>query len=44
MPQYAAWRVVAGDLEVVPGPGSFDSLDAFISWARKQYASGEGMR
>ena len=44
MPQYAAWRVVAGELEVVPGPGSFDSLDAFVSWARKQYASGEGMR
>lgn len=44
MPQYAAWRVVAGELEVVAAPGSFDSMDAFVSWAREQYASGEGMR
>ena len=28
MPQYAAWRVDAGELEVIPGPGSFGSLDA----------------
>jgi hypothetical protein len=44
MPQYAAWRVVEGELEVIAAPGSFDSMDAFVSWAREQYASGEGMR
>ncbi|MBD3923560.1 hypothetical protein IEZ26_02930 [Nocardioides cavernae] len=43
-PEYVAWRVVAGRLEVIDGPGSFGSLDAFVSWARQQYASGEGMR
>ncbi len=44
VPQYAAWRVVAGELEVVAAPGSFTSMDAFVGWAREQYASGEGMR
>lgn len=43
-PEFVAWRVVEGQLEVIDGPGSFDSLDAFVSWARQQYASGEGMR
>jgi hypothetical protein len=43
-PRFVAWRVVAGELDVVPGPGSFDSMGAFVSWARQQYASGEGMR
>ncbi len=42
--RFVAWRVVAGELDVVPGPGSFESTDAFVSWARQQYASGEGMR
>lgn len=42
--RFVAWRVVGGELEVVPGPGSFDSMDAFVTWARQQYASGEGMR
>lgn len=42
--ELVAWRVVAGELEVVRGPGRFDSLDAFVDWARQQYASGEGMR
>lgn len=40
----AAWRVVDGTLEVISGPGRFDSLTAFIGWARQQYASGQGMR
>ena len=31
-------------LEVVAAPGSFDSMSAFLTWAREQYASGEGMR
>ena len=44
MAQYVAWRVLAGDLEVVPAPGSFDSMTAFVGWAGEQYASGEGMR
>lgn len=43
-PQYAAYRVVDNTLDVVAGPGSFDSLSAFLGWAREQYASGEGMR
>ena len=42
--RYVAWRVLAGDLEVVPAPGSFDSMAAFVRWAGEQYASGEGMR
>ena len=42
--EFVAWRVIAGDLDVVRGPGRFDSLDAFVEWARSQYASGEGMR
>lgn len=41
---FAAYRVVLGELEVVPAPGSFDSMDAFTSWAREQYTSGGGMR
>lgn len=44
MPQYVTWRVVAGELEVVAAPGSHDSTNEFVSWARQQYASGEGMR
>jgi hypothetical protein len=44
VPQHAAYRVVDGRLDVIAGPGRFDSLDAFVAWARKQYASGEGMR
>ena len=44
MVQYVAWRVLAGDLEVVPAPGSFDSMTAFVAWAGEQYGSGEGMR
>jgi hypothetical protein len=42
--RFVAWRVVGGELEVIAGPGSFDSMSAFIAWARQQYASGEGMR
>lgn len=41
--EYAAYRVVGGELDVVPG-GSFDSFAAFLGWAREQYASGQGMR
>ena len=43
-PRVVAYRVLGGQLDVIPGPGRFDSLDAFITWARSQYASGEGMR
>ncbi|WP_416954591.1 hypothetical protein ACNKF0_20220 [Nocardioides sp. T5] len=43
-PEHVAYRVVDGRLDVISGPGSFDSLDAFLTWARQQYASGEGMR
>jgi hypothetical protein len=42
--RFAAYSVVLGELEVVPAPGSFDSMDAFVSWAREQYTSGAGMR
>lgn len=42
--RFVAWRVVGGKLEVIVGPGSFDSMGAFLTWARQQYASGEGMR
>lgn len=42
--EYAAFRVVDGTLDVVPGGGRFDSMDAFLDWARAQYASGAGMR
>jgi hypothetical protein len=42
--RFAAYRVVDGSLEVVAAPGSFDSMSAFVDWARQQYASGEGMR
>lgn len=42
--RFVAWRVIGGELKVVAGPGSFDSMGAFITWARQQYASGEGMR
>lgn len=42
--EYAAYRVIDGSLDVIPGGGSFDSMGAFITWARNQYASGAGMR
>lgn len=42
--EYAAYRVVGGTLDVVPGGGRFDSMAAFLEWARAQYASGTGMR
>jgi hypothetical protein len=42
--RFAAYRVIDGELEVVAAPGSFDSMGAFVDWAREQYASGEGMR
>lgn len=42
--EYAAFRVVDGTLDVVPGGGEFDSMAAFLDWARAQYASGAGMR
>ena len=42
--EYAAYRVLGGTLDVVPGGGRFASLSAFLVWARGQYASGEGMR
>jgi hypothetical protein len=29
---------------VIYGGGRFESLDAFVRWARQQYASGEGLR
>lgn len=43
-PISAAYRVTGGILEVIPGGGRFTSLDAFVTWARSQYASGQGMR
>lgn len=43
-PRFAAYRVIDGELEVIAAPGSFDSMSAFLDWARQQYASGEGMR
>ncbi|MFC0222366.1 hypothetical protein [Nocardioides zeicaulis] len=42
--EHAAFRVVDGVLDVVPGGGRFASMDAFLAWARAQYASGSGMR
>lgn len=42
--EFAAYRVVDGVLDVVPAGGTFDSIEAFITWARQQYASGSGMR
>ena len=42
--QYAAFRVVDGTLDVVPGGGRFDSMADFLEWARAQYESGAGMR
>ena len=42
--QFAAYRVTDGVLDVVPARGSFDSMDAFVDWARVEYASGSGMR
>lgn len=41
---YAVFRVVDGALDVVPGGGRFESMSAFLSWARDQYASGQGLR
>lgn len=43
-PEFAVYRVIEGQLDVIPGGGSFDSLDSFLGWARGQYASGEGLR
>ncbi|PKH37785.1 hypothetical protein SAMN05192575_101828 [Nocardioides alpinus] len=43
-PVCAAYRLTDGTLEVIPGGGRFSSLDAFVTWARAQYASGQGMR
>lgn len=43
-PAFVAYAVSDGALTVTPGGGTFASLDAFIDWARGQYASGEGMR
>ena len=42
--EYAVFRVLGGQLEVIPGGGSFISFDSFLDWARNQYASGEGLR
>lgn len=42
--EFAVYRVVDSALEVIPGAGSFDSLNDFLTWARAQYASGEGLR
>ena len=42
--EFAAYRVIDGTLDVIPAPGSFASMAAFIDWARQQYASGSGMR
>lgn len=42
--EFAAYRVIGGTLDVVPAGGTFDSMSAFIEWAREQYASGSGMR
>ena len=42
--RFAAYRVIDGELEVIAAPGSFDSMTAFVSWAREQYSSGGGMR
>ena len=42
--EFAAYRVIDGTLDVIPGGGSFDSMSAFISWAREQYSSGAGLR
>jgi hypothetical protein len=43
-PVFAAYRLADGLLEVIPGGGRHNSLDAFVTWAREQYASGQGMR
>lgn len=40
----AAYRLAGGVLEVIPGGGRFTSLDSFVTWARAQYASGQGLR
>ena len=42
--EFAAYRVIDGTLDVIPAGGTFDSMAAFIDWARGQYASGAGMR
>lgn len=42
--EFAVYRVVDGELEVIPAGGGFDSMDAFLEWARAQYSSGAGMR
>lgn len=42
--QYAVYRVLDGELDVIPAGGGFDSLPAFVAWARQQYGSGEGLR
>ena len=42
--EFAAYRVIDGTLDVIPAGGTFDSMGAFIDWARGQYSSGAGMR
>jgi hypothetical protein len=42
--EFAAYRVIDGTLDVIPAGGTFDSMAAFIDWARGQYSSGAGMR
>lgn len=42
--EFAAYRVTDGVLDVTPAGGSFESMDAFIDWARVEYTSGSGMR
>jgi hypothetical protein len=42
--EFAAYRVIDGRLDVIPGGGTFPSLEAFIDWARQQYDSGSGLR
>lgn len=42
--EYAAYRVVDSRLEVIAGNGRFGTLQDFVTWARSQYASGQGLR
>lgn len=42
--EFAAYRVIDGTLDVIPAGGTFESMAAFIDWARGQYSSGAGMR
>ncbi|MCY7399555.1 MAG: hypothetical protein LH477_01095 [Nocardioides sp.] len=43
-PEFAAYRVTGPRLEVITPSSRFDSLSAFVAWARLQYGSGQGMR